>query len=311
MSNPGAPLSLPDGEKLARERTRETVLLIVHTVASRCRGTRKADMTVQERILGKFRAARTLWRMCRHLTNWAAVWQAYRAGKRSPPLRFRRGLTLSSGALDDPLLMLQEIYGEKIYLRHLKSRPEGVVLDVGANIGAVALDFARRWPNLTIHSYEPNPETFQMLKRNISENHASDRVVLFNEAVAAQLGSFALWTGFISVGASGYLDQPPPGAKRISVPCVDLAAVFQRVSGRTVFLLKIDAEGAEVDILQQAANVPFGNVRNVAVECHEQLRPGALQACKDILHQLQFSYKAHAVVEEAGVHMLYGWRNMA
>ncbi len=265
-------------------------------------------MTLREMANGKMDAAVTLWRMGRHLENWSPVWAAYRAGSTVPPLQFRRGFTLSSGKFDDPLLMLREIFGERTYRRYLKSRPEGVVLDIGANIGAVALDFANRWPELKIHSYEPNPTTFEVLKRNVADNRLGERIVLFNEAVAGSVGYFELWTELMSVAASGYLDAPPAEAKRIQVPCADLATVFERVRGQQIFLLKIDAEGAEADILEKAVNLSFDHVQHLAVECHEQLRPGAMATCTTVMRDFGFRCKSHLVIEQSGIHMLYGWR---
>lgn len=40
------------------------------------------------------------------------------------------------------------------------------ILDIGANVGSFALWAALRWPGSTIHCYEPNPGTFDYLKRN-------------------------------------------------------------------------------------------------------------------------------------------------
>lgn len=225
-----------------------------------------------------------------------------------PVLKFRRGFTLASGKLDSPILLIEEIFDDEIYLRELRSEPEGIVLDIGANIGAVALDFALRWPQLRVHSYEPNPGTFQSLRRNIMENHVSDRVALFNEAVGAKVGTFDLWTEILSVGASGYIREVPPNAKLVSLPCVDLATVFQRLEGKTIFLLKVDVEGAEVDIFENTHGLSFADVRQVAIECHEQVRPGALEVCRGTLDRHGFQCKTLAVAEHAGVYMLYGWK---
>jgi FkbM family methyltransferase len=264
-------------------------------------------MTIREIAQGKLYAAQSLWWMGRHLNNWADVWRAYRQGDPAPALEFRRGFTLSGGKWDDPIVMLKEVYGERIYRHGLRSKPEGVVLDVGANIGAVAMDFADRW-GLEIHAYEPNPGTFQSLQRNITESHFADRVVLFNEAVAGHVGSFEMWTELMSVAASGYSPEPPSGAKQVSVACVDLATVFRRVDGRTIFLLKIDAEGAEADILENASGLSFDRVRHVAVECHETLRPGAMAICRGVLDKQGFQCDTRPVAEHNGIHMLYGWK---
>jgi FkbM family methyltransferase len=264
-------------------------------------------MTVREIAQGKLYAAQKLWYMGRYLNNWAEVWRAYRLDHPTPALQFRRGFTLYSGNWDDPVLMLKEVYGDRIYYRGLRSKPEGVVVDIGANIGAVSMDFADRW-GLQIHAYEPNPETFHFLERNITDNYFTDRVVLFNEAVAGHVGSFSLWTDVLSVGATGYSREPTPGARQVSVECVDLATVFRRVAGQTIFLLKIDAEGAEADILEKARGLSFEGVRHIAVECHDALRPGALAASRAVLDQHGFRCVTRQVADHTDLHMLYGWR---
>src|SRR5579859_4181856 len=172
-------------------------------------------MTAQEIVRGKLYAAQTLWYMGLHLNNWADVWRAYRVDAPTPALEFRRGFTLRGGPWDDPIVLLKEIYADRMYRYGLRSNPEGVVVDIGANIGAVAMDFADGWQHLEVHCYEPNPTTFESLHRNIKDNGFSDRVKLFNEAVAGHVGSFDMWTEVMSVAASGYTKEPPPGAKQV------------------------------------------------------------------------------------------------
>lgn len=265
-------------------------------------------MTFKAYARGKVYAVRTLWRMAVHLRNWAPVWQAYRSGCPTPVLQFRRGCVLTSTRWDAPVLMLHEIYAEKIYRRCLRSVPEGVVLDIGANIGAVAVDFATQWARLTIHAYEPNPATFESLRQNIEANGLQKRVVSFNEAVAGKVGHFDLWTGVVSVGSGGYMDSPPPCARTVRVASVDLETVFRRVGNQPIYLLKVDVEGAELDIFENARELSFANVQNVAIECHEKLRRGATNVCRSVLGKHGFKQRMYIVSEDAGIAMLYGWR---
>ncbi len=259
---------------------------------------------------GKMHAARTLWQMMRHLHNWEAVWLSYRSSTAIPPLRFRRGFTMYHGRWDTPVLMLQEIFVEEMYTHGLRTTPDGIVIDIGANIGAVVLDFATRYPGLPIHAYEPNPITFESLERNVVDNHLAGHVRLFHEAVAAKVGTFEIWTKIMSVASSGYLKEAPSAnATLASVPCVDLATVLERAGSQKIALLKIDAEGAEVDILNCGPGVSLAAVQSVAVECHDQLRPGALEECRALLAQHGFRYRVRAVAEHAGIRMLYGWRS--
>lgn len=266
-------------------------------------------MTALEIACGKLHAVRTLWRMGYYLHNWTEVWRAYRSGLPMPPLQFRHGFTLCGGRWDSPVLMLEEVFGDRIYRRQLTSNPDGVIVDIGANIGAMTVDFASQWPQIKIHAYEPNPSTFEVLKRNVFDNRLAGRVELFNEAVAGHVGSFKLWTEMLSVGASGYYTESPSAeAKPTTVPCVDLATVFRRVGGEPIFLLKIDTEGAEVDILKRSAGLPFWQVQHIAVECHNDLAPGALEVCRRITDNHGFRCAVKPVAAHAGIYMLYGRR---
>ena len=43
---------------------------------------------------------------------------------------------------------------------------EGLMLDIGANIGSHCLQFKENFPNLEIYAFEPFPENFNLLKQN-------------------------------------------------------------------------------------------------------------------------------------------------
>src|SRR5437764_1020606 len=127
-------------------------------------------MTPAEWLTYKYYAVRALGRMGRWLSNWPDVWSAYRARRPLPPLQFRNGLTLHHERHDSPVALLHEVFSERQYRRHLNGPVEGVMIDLGANIGAVTLDWARRSPQLQIHAYEPNPATNRVLRQNVAAN---------------------------------------------------------------------------------------------------------------------------------------------
>lgn len=225
----------------------------------------------------------------RWLSNWPEVWSLYRAARPLPPLRFRCGLTLHHGPHDSPIALLHEVFGERQYRRHLRGPVEGIMIDLGANVGAVTLDWARRSRALRVHAYEPNPATNTVLRHNVEANGLTDRITVFNDAVGRESGELRLWTNLNSMTATGYSESPPaPGAVAMTVPQIDLNEVVRRAHGGPVALLKIDTEGAEADTLEGASPVTLQAIRQIILEYHVGLCPDAPLRCKEALEQAGF-----------------------
>lgn len=56
-----------------------------------------------------------------------------------------------------------------------------IILDIGANIGSFALWAIERWPGCHVHCFEPLPDNFELLERNL--RHVADRVTLNKIAI--------------------------------------------------------------------------------------------------------------------------------
>jgi FkbM family methyltransferase len=246
-------------------------------------------MTFAQWATFKFYAARTLWRMARWLSNWREVWSAYRARRPVPPLRFRSGVVLYHGPHDSPVSLLHEIFGERHYRRHVETPLDGVMIDLGANIGAVTVDWSKRSRGLRVHAYEPNPATNVVLRRNVEANGLTGSVTVHDEAVGSGTGELGLWTNINSMAATGYSESPPmPGAVMTRVPLIDLNEVVRRAGALPVSLLKMDIEGAEADTLESATPATLTRIRQVILEYHDVRCPGAAARCRKVLERAGF-----------------------
>lgn len=232
------------------------------------------------------RRARLRALMSLSLTNASDVWKAYRAGARVPPLRFRRGATLEHDCGDSPVFLFFEIFANGCYRRHVRLPRTGTIVDIGANIGAFTLDCAIRCPDVRIDAYEPNPAVFRTLMTNVERNGLSRRVRLFNEAVGGTRGTLRLWASDGNIAATAYPSARDAQSPAIDVPQTDLATVVER-AGR-VDVLKIDAEGAEADILE-SGRAALGRVEQIVAEYHEALVPGVLQRVERVLYEQGFT----------------------
>jgi len=133
-------------------------------------------------------------------------------------------------------------------IARVRREPE-VIVDVGANDGQSALRFRAAFPKARIISLEPVTETFEELRRR-TEGKDIECVQL---ALGPESGSAEIFITKSSYMSS--LVKPPPeeqiGRETIAVLSLD---DFLRVQSiETVDLLKIDAEGLDLAVLQGGA----------------------------------------------------------
>ena len=139
-------------------------------------------------------------------------------------------------------------------------RPGMVVFDIGANIGHFTLLAAKRvGPGGHVHAFEPAPEEFAKLQRNVVLN-GFENVALNAVAVCDRAGAVALQTCAGGLGLYNSIGRPFRTAElsATTVPCTTLDVyTHERAIGR-VDLIKIDIEGAEPAALSGATNLLAG-----------------------------------------------------
>lgn len=172
-------------------------------------------------------------------------------------------------------------------------RPGDVVLDCGANVGAVTGPLAET--GATVHAFEPDPFAFAKLSERVA---GMDNVVLHNAAVGVAAGSVRL------MRAANFDENPMAGSVKstvipggrnideaddatIDVAMIALPDLIREIAAKTgeVAFLKMDIEGAELDLLEHMqAHGLFDLVRLTVAETHEnkfrdlRLRFAALRA---------------------------------
>ena len=116
-----------------------------------------------------------------------------------------------------------------------------VAIDGGANVGAYARILAAHFD--VVHAFEPAPDTFAALQRNIQEWGLTGRVILHNKALAERVDSVALSLKrggrSVSRTISGPGDLPAISIDSLALDGVDL--------------IKLDVEGYEFQALSGAA----------------------------------------------------------
>jgi len=147
---------------------------------------------------------------------------------------------------DSMLLSVRKNYESnhmKVIEDHVKSGD--TVIDVGAHIGYFTLRMAKLvGKNGKVIAFEPNPESFKILKRNIEEN-GYNNVILENKALSS--GDKRIKLFFSETNRADSRMYQPPGEKQRTfawVPALRLDDYIKQNKIKPSFL-KIDVRGAE------------------------------------------------------------------
>ena len=129
-------------------------------------------------------------------------------------------------------------------------RPGMHVVDVGANFGYYTLLFADAvGPNGRVTAVEPNPETAKLLRETIQLNGFSARTRIVEMALSDSAKVAWLFSPDHEPKNSGFVNGPGlVGGQTFEIAAVALDDLA--LPGPPVDLVKIDAEGAEVAIVQ-------------------------------------------------------------
>jgi len=145
------------------------------------------------------------------------------------------------------------------------------VIDVGANRGQFLLVAARRFPQAALIAFEPLPGPRQVLRKAMLPSRP---VRLFEEALSDKAGTatFHISRADDSSSLLPIADAQVstfPGTDEVAQVSVQLARldeVLTTIDLETPILLKIDAQGGELGVLEGAAGLLPGIV-TVLVEC--------------------------------------------
>ena len=140
------------------------------------------------------------------------------------------------------------------YLVERELRPGDVVLDIGANIGYYTMMMAGIVGDAgLVYAIEPEPRNYRLLGDNVRLNGMDGRVETFPLAASDRVGTARLFVSAYSnlntLFPDSYDGMRTPGIAdaAIETPMTDLSSFLE--GKRPVDLLRMDIEGAEVEVL--------------------------------------------------------------
>jgi hypothetical protein len=87
-------------------------------------------------------------------------------------------------------MLYHEIFAMQSYSKHGVKLSEGdCVFDVGANIGLYSLYLAQSCQSLRVFAFEPIPDIFAILQRNVHAHAANLDIKLFNAGLSDKRGT--------------------------------------------------------------------------------------------------------------------------
>ena len=164
-----------------------------------------------------------------------------------------------------------------------------LIIDCGANIGIGVRYWLSKFPKARVIAFEPDKHLFATLEKNISETE-SENVSLHNSAVWKEDTTLE----FCSTGVeTGHLTTTQ-AVQEGTITKVKAMRLGQFLNEPVEFL-KIDIEGAETDVIVDAAK-QLVNVKRLWLEYHSFLnQPQRLGEILNVLQQQGFRY--HIVTE--------------
>ncbi|MEW6198302.1 MAG: FkbM family methyltransferase [Planctomycetota bacterium] len=143
-----------------------------------------------------------------------------------------------------------------------------VILDIGANIGAVTAALVRRYPEARIFAFEPLPENFDLLRHNVAQ-FARVTPVPYGLGAATESRPYTRSDDPRNFGGGGFHGGRADHGTRVSgLAIVAVEQALRELHIEFVDAIKIDTEGAEHDILMSFPPAVLRQVQVIVGELH-------------------------------------------
>jgi FkbM family methyltransferase len=192
-------------------------------------------------------------------------------------------------------VIYDDIFAKNVYFFKTEN-PEPHIIDCGGHIGLAVLYFKSLYPRAMIVTFEPNPETFFLLRENIVQNNLSG-VRAINMAVSREDTEDAiLYVGenFLEAWDSTNTTKPDlwPNMDQYRSIYVRSTRLSSYISNQVEFI-KLDIEGAEYDVLDEL-KTKLDVVGAITLEYHQNagnLSEWKLEKIIEILSGSGFRYE--------------------
>ena len=163
------------------------------------------------------------------------------------------------------------------------------VVDIGANIGAASLYFARHYPVARLYAFEPCPEAYRLLCQNLADvlNIQTYQLGLFDRDCHVPLYLSREGAVTNSVGRRDLNSE-----RSVEIDLRNAGQFFRQMCIDRIDILKLDSEGCEVPILQSLSDF-LPNIKVIYVVYHNEPDRLAMDALLNASHILSAANVRH------------------
>lgn len=191
---------------------------------------------------------------------------------------------------NDSLALWAYFYGlDSVIVQTLENylKPGMIIADVGANTGLYTLICASLVGGTgKVYAFEPVPWLVQRLEENARLNSMTN-IETYNVAVGIKAGKSNLYLSKSGSEWSSLYEWELTCNKYIEVNIVTLDDWIQKYYIKNIDLLKVDAEGSELDIfLGGEKSLREGIIKAIIVEFNKETQKAAGFSCDDLRQSL-------------------------
>ncbi|MFP9059021.1 FkbM family methyltransferase [Natrialbaceae archaeon A-chndr2] len=167
---------------------------------------------------------------------------------------------------------------------------EDVFYDIGANVGLYSCFAGSKSPEGSVYSFEPHPVNVDALKKNLQLNDVDGTI--FQMALSDEEGTFELSSEGSEAGLGEHSLNTTQSESTVSVTVRQLDSLRTEHDIPVPTIIKIDVEGAELDVLKGATEtLSEPNCKTIYCEIHPgriKAFGGSSEALRDHLSELGF-----------------------
>jgi FkbM family methyltransferase len=130
----------------------------------------------------------------------------------------------------------------------------GVFLDLGANIGTIAIPLCKARPDIRCIAVEASPWIYEYLKFNVEANHLHHQIILVNKAISdTEKGKLPFYSPVDQFGKGSF--APVFTDQAVEVDTITIDTLLKEFAIQKVSTVKIDIEGFEYFAFQGGKNL--------------------------------------------------------